>query len=85
MIIKLLFLLSLIIAIGSMLGKIKVRGVSLGATFILFAGLAAGHFFVGELNNDLLDFVKDFGVVLFIYSIGLQVGPGFFKSEAKRS
>lgn len=83
MIVRLLFLLSLIIAVGSMLGKIKVRGVSLGATFVLFVGLAVGHFYGSEVNNDLLDFIKDFGVVLFIYSIGLQVGPGFFSSFKK--
>ncbi len=73
---------SLIIVIGVFLGKLKVSGISLGITFVLFAGLAAGHFGLSA-NHLVIEFVKDFGLILFVFSIGLQVGPGFFSSFKK--
>jgi putative transport protein len=73
---------SLIIVIGVFLGKLKIFGVSLGITFVLFAGLAAGHFGLSA-NHLVFEFVKDFGLILFVFSIGLQVGPGFFSSFRK--
>lgn len=73
---------ALVVAVGVALGKIKVFGVSLGITFVLFAGIALGHFGFG-VNNEVLEFVKDFGLILFVFSIGLQVGPGFFASFKK--
>jgi len=73
---------SLIIVVGVFLGKLKVSGISLGITFVLFAGLAAGHFGLSA-NHLVIEFVKDFGLILFVFSIGLQVGPGFFSSFKK--
>jgi putative transport protein len=73
---------SLIIVTGVFLGKLKIFGVSLGITFVLFAGLAAGHFGLSA-NHLVIEFVKDFGLILFVFSIGLQVGPGFFSSFRK--
>ena len=72
-------LYALVIAVGVYLGKIKVGGISLGVTFVLFAGIVAGHF---GLTAPLptLNFVQDFGLILFVFMIGLQVGPGFFSS-----
>lgn len=77
-----IFLLALVIAVGTLLGKIKVAGVSLGITFILFVGILASHFNL-RVNEDVLHFIKDFGLILFVFSIGLQVGPGFFSSFKK--
>ncbi|GHU95562.1 putative transporter [Bacteroidia bacterium] len=74
--------LSLVIVAGVLLGKIKIAGISLGITWILFAGIALGHFGM-QINAEVLHFVKEFGLVLFVYSIGLQVGPGFFASFKK--
>ena len=75
-------LYSLVIAVGIFLGKIKVFGISLGVTFVLFAGILAGHFgFTGNLA--VLNFMQDFGLILFVYFIGLQVGPGFFEAFKK--
>ena len=75
-------LYSVVIAVGVLLGKIKFFGISLGVTFVLFAGIVAGHFgFTGP--SDTLNFVQDFGLVLFVFMIGLQVGPGFFESFGK--
>ena len=71
--------LSLVIALGIVLGKIKIRGISFGVTWILFVGIAAGHFGM-SIDHDTLHFIKEFGLILFVYSIGLQVGPGFFSS-----
>ena len=73
------FTLSLVITVGIMLNRIKIRGVSLGSTWILFAGIAASHFGM-VLDHTTLHFVKEFGLILFIFSIGMQVGPGFFSS-----
>ena len=71
-----------VIAIGVYLGKIKIGGISLGVTFVLFAGILAGHVgFTGP--KEILTFVQDFGLILFVFMIGLQVGPGFFESFKK--
>ena len=72
-------LYSLVIACGVLLGKIKIFGVSLGVTFVLFAGIVAGHFGLTG-NPAVLTFVQDFGLILFVFCIGLQVGPSFFSS-----
>lgn len=75
-------ILSLVIAFGIMFGKIKVAGISLGVTWILFVGIVFGHFDL-NLDEHLLHFLKEFGLILFVYSIGLQVGPGFFSAFKK--
>ena len=75
-------ILSLVIAFGVMLGKIKIAGVSFGVTWILFVGILFGHFGF-NINEHLLHFVKEFGLILFVYSVGLQVGPGFFSAFRK--
>ena len=75
-------ILALVIALGIMLGKIKVAGISLGVTWILFVGIIFSHFGM-RLNEHLIHFMKEFGLILFVYSIGLQVGPGFFSSVKK--
>lgn len=72
-------ILSLVITIGLCLGKIKWHGVSLGLSWILFVGLIFGHYSL-TLDQNLLHFLKEFGLILFVYSIGLEVGPGFFTS-----
>lgn len=69
----------IVISLGVMLGRIKVRGVSFGIAFVLFAGIALGHFGFSA-DEKVVEFIKDFGLILFVYSIGLQVGPGFFSS-----
>ncbi len=72
-------LYAVVIATGVYLGKIKIGGISLGVTFVLFAGIVAGH--IGfTAPTDILTFVQDFGLILFVFMIGLQVGPGFFES-----
>ncbi len=73
---------SLVIATGVLLGKIKIFKISLGVTFVLFTGILVAHLGV-KLNKEVVDFVKDFGLVLFVFFIGLQVGPGFFSSFKK--
>ncbi|MDR1632395.1 MAG: putative transporter, partial [Dysgonamonadaceae bacterium] len=75
-------LFALVIALGIGLGKIKIFGISLGITFVLFAGILAGHLGL-KANHEILHFIKEFGLILFVYSIGLQVGPGFFSSFKK--
>ena len=72
-------LYALVIAIGVYLGKIKFFGISLGVTFVLFAGIVAGHFGF-TAPTPILTFIQDFGLILFVFMIGLQVGPGFFES-----
>lgn len=72
-------ILALVITLGLSLGKLKVRGVSLGLAWILFIGLIFGHFSL-SLDEHLLHFLKEFGLILFVYSIGLEVGPSFFSS-----
>jgi len=75
-------LLGIVISVGVLLGKIKVGGISLGVTWVLFAGIFAGH--IGfTADTDLLTFLQDFGLILFVFCIGLQVGPGFFESFRK--
>ncbi len=73
------FVLSLVISIGILLGKIKIFGISLGITWILFVGIFFGHLGL-TIDDHLLHFIKEFGLILFIYSIGMQVGPSFFSS-----
>lgn len=73
---------SFVIAAGVFFGKLKIGGISLGVTFVLFVGLLMGHF--GYIVNDeVLHFIREFGLILFIFAIGLQVGPGFFSSFKK--
>lgn len=75
-------LYAFVIAVGVLLGKIKIFGISLGVTFVLFVGILVGHFgFTG--NTSILNFVQDFGLILFVFCIGLQVGPSFFSSFKK--
>jgi putative transport protein len=75
-------LFAAVIALGISLGKIKIFGVSLGITFVLFVGILLGHFGF-EANHEILHFMREFGLILFVFSIGLQVGPGFFSSFKK--
>ena len=75
-------LYAFVIAAGVLLGKIKIFGISLGVTFVLFVGILVGHFgFTG--NTSILNFVQDLGLILFVFCIGLQVGPSFFSSFKK--
>ena len=74
-----ILLYSLAISTGVLLGKIRFAGISLGPTFVLFTGLIIGHLGF-TVNREVADFIREFGLILFIYSIGLQVGPGFFSS-----
>lgn len=74
-----MLVLSLVVALGVALSKIKIRGISFGVTWILFVGIVAGHYGL-TIDHDTLHFIKEFGLILFVYSIGLQVGPGFFSS-----
>ena len=78
----LLLLYSFVIAVGVMLGKVKFRGISFGVAFILFTGIVVAHFgFTGNVKT--ISFIQDFGLILFVYSLGLQVGPSFFSSFLK--
>ena len=72
-------IVSLICAVGLMFGKVRVLGVSLGITFVFFAGIIAGHFGV-SIDENMLLFAENFGLILFVYSLGVQVGPGFMSS-----
>ena len=75
------FVLAAVIASGIALSRIKIKGISLGMTWILFTGIAFGHFLdSGTIDHDTLHFIKEFGLILFVFFIGLQVGPGFFSS-----
>ena len=74
-----IIVLSLISAIGLMAGKIRILGISLGITFVFFAGILAGHFGL-SIDSQMLFYAETFGLVLFVYALGLQVGPGFFSS-----
>lgn len=74
-----IILYSFVIATGLFLGKLKIGGVSLGVTFVLFVGILMGHFGY-EVDTQVLKFIREFGLILFIFAIGLQVGPGFFSS-----
>ncbi len=74
-----LVLYSFVIAFGMYLGKLKIKGVSLGVTFVLFVGIVMGHFGY-VVDDNVLKFLREFGLILFIFAIGMQVGPGFFSS-----
>ena len=80
--IQAVLVISAICAIGLALGKIKISGVSLGATFVFFTGILAGHFGL-SVNQEMLTVMQNFGLILFIYALGVQVGPGFFASFKK--
>ncbi|OFY44052.1 MAG: transporter [Bacteroidetes bacterium GWF2_40_14] len=77
-----IIILASVITIGFLLAKVKIAKISFGATWILFAGIAFSHFGI-SINSHILHFVKEFGLILFVYSVGLQVGPGFFASLKK--
>ncbi len=77
-----LVLYSFVIAAGVFLGKLKIGSVSLGVTFVLFVGILMGHFGY-TVDSNVLKFVREFGLILFIFAIGIQVGPGFFSSFKK--
>ena len=74
-----ILLFAIAITIGLLLAKLNIKGITIGSTWILFIGILMGHF--GLIPDPkVLSFMKDFGLILFVYSIGLQVGPGFFSS-----
>lgn len=77
-----ILMLAISIFAGILLGKLKVRGITLGITWVLFVGIALSAFGV-SLNNDMLHVIKEFGLILFVTAVGLQVGPGFFRSFKK--
>ena len=77
-----ILLFAVVIGLGLYLGKFKVKGVSIGSTWILFVGIIISHFGL-RAHPVILSFLKDFGLILFVFSIGLQVGPGFFSSFKK--
>ena len=81
-VVQAVIVLSLVCAAGLYLGKIKFFGISLGVTFVFFIGILAGHFGL-KINGDMLDFAQNFGLIIFVYTLGLQVGPGFFSSLKK--
>ena len=74
-----IFVLALVTSIGILLGKIKIGGFSLGITWVLFAGILAGHFGL-EIDPTILSYVKETGMILFIFGIGMIVGPSFFST-----
>ncbi len=76
------FVLALVIGVGVLLARVRIGGISFGVTWILFVGIVASYFGM-RLDPHILDFVREFGLILFIYSVGLQVGPGFFSSFKK--
>ena len=84
-----IFIYAFVIAFGVILGKVKIFGVSLGVTFVLFVGIIVGQLYysfqpdIPAVDPGVLHFIKEFGLILFIFSIGLQVGPGFFSSFKK--
>ena len=77
-----ILILAVVIALGLFLGKFKIKGISLGSTWILFMGILLGHLGL-RINPVMLSFIRDFGLILFVFAIGLQVGPGFFHSFRK--
>lgn len=77
-----ILIISVVIAVGIQLGKIKIFGISLGVTLVLFTGILLGHFGF-HVHPELLHFFKEFGLILFVFSVGMQVGPGFFSSFKK--
>ncbi len=74
-----IFVFAVVIALGTLLSKVKIAGISLGSTWVLFAGIALSHFGM-VVDPEMLGFARDFGLTLFVFSIGLQIGPGFFAS-----
>jgi putative transport protein len=74
-----IFIFAAVIAIGTLLSKIRIGSISLGSTWVLFAGIAVSHFGMA-VDSNMLAFARDFGLTLFVFSIGLQIGPGFFSS-----
>ncbi|MBI5544415.1 MAG: putative transporter [Deltaproteobacteria bacterium] len=74
-----ILILALVAAVGLFIGSLKIRGLSLGVAGVLFAGIAFGHFGLG-ISPEVLEFAREFGLILFVYTIGMQVGPGFFSS-----
>ena len=81
-VIQAVVVIAMISALGLALGKISVYGVSLGVTFVFFAGIAAGHFGL-SIDPQMLNYAESFGLIIFVYALGLQVGPGFFGSFRK--
>lgn len=77
-----IFVMALVITAGLLLGKLKIKGISLGVTWILFAGIAFAHFGM-TVDGEILHIFKEFGLILFVFSVGMQVGPGFFSSFKK--
>jgi AspT/YidE/YbjL antiporter-like protein len=77
--IQAVMIMSIICAAGLALGKIKIKGISLGVTFVFFAGIIAGHFGV-KIDPNMQELAMNFGLILYIYALGVQVGPGFFSS-----
>ncbi len=77
-----IIIISIVSAIGLQLGKLKLFNISLGITFVFFVGIILGHFDL-DLNKDMLNFAQNFGLIIFVYALGLQVGPGFFSSLRK--
>ena len=77
-----IWLVAVVVFLGILLGKIKIAGISMGITWVLFVGIILGHFNM-RMDPAALHFLKEFGLILFVYSIGLQVGPGFFSSFKK--
>lgn len=77
-----LVVLSIIIALGLGLGKIRIGGISLGVTFVFFTGILAGHLGL-SIDPDMLSYAESFGLVLFVYELGLKVGPGFSAPSAR--
>ena len=81
-VIQAVIVISLVSAVGLALGKISIWGVSLGVTFVFFAGIMAGHFGL-TIDPQMLNYAESFGLIIFVYALGLQVGPGFFSSLGK--
>ena len=81
-IIQAVIVICMVSALGLALGRIKFFGISLGITFVFFTGILAGHIGI-EVNPDMLNFAQNLGLILFVYTLGLQVGPGFFSSFKK--
>lgn len=80
--IQAVIVIAMVSAVGIAFGRIKIWGISLGIAFVFFAGIVAGHFGI-VVNSDMLTFAQNFGLILFVYTLGLQVGPGFFSSFKK--
>ena len=75
--------ISIVAAVGVYLGRLKIFGISLGITFVFFAGIMAGHLGI-TVNKDMLNFAQNFGLIVFVYTLGLQVGPWFLLFPKKR-